>query len=160
MVSNECKQNSCSTDNKNTSHCKSYVSNNSCDCQCHSNDSQNESSLNKLASTCSCNNFINCTSNVQTQSELKCDCTKDIIKEKENLQNKLKVMEALSVDTKRKYYDMEQEMQTNFAKSLADKKIEYENKIEELNAQLETIEINLVYQERDLNNALKRGIIL
>lgn len=154
---NECKINSCNPNDKNPCHGEPCVSNIKCICQCHVNDSPYESPFNTIALMCSCISN-NCSCFVQSKTEIKCDCITNA-KEKDLL-NKLKTAQKFSMDTKRKYYDMEQEMQKTLEKSLVDKQVEYDNKLEELNAQLETMEINLMYHERDLNNALKRGIVI
>lgn len=153
----ECKQNACNPNDKNPCHGEPCVSNYKCICQCHTNDSPYESPFNTISSMCSCISN-NCVCFVQSKAAVKCDCIANT-KEKEDLLNKLKTSQKLSMDIKRKYYDMELELQKSLEKSLVDKQAEYDNKVEELNAQLETMEINLMYHERDLNNALKRGIV-
>lgn len=157
-VLNECKRNFCNSNDKNMCHCEPCTLNNSCTCQCHANDSPYESPFNTISSMCSCISS-NCTIFVQSKAEEKCDCIANA-KEKEDLLNQLKTEQKLTIDFKRKYFNMEREMQKTLEKNLADKEIEYDKKMKELSAQLEAMEINLVYNERDLNNALKRGIII
>lgn len=95
---------------------------------------------------------------VETKSTIK----SDFALEKEELENKCKLLleendvaHETCMDTERKYYNLEREMK----KTLDEMKTQYENKLDEFNAQMETYETTFLVNKRDFDTYKKQGII-
>lgn len=130
-------------------------------CSCGS-DQRNDFNNDSCIDQCNYNDSY-CSFSVQTKCPTKCDCNL----EKENLQKEINRMKKLLeekevaaqktyVDVERKYYIMEKEMN----KSMAEKKLEYECKLEEFNTQMDIYEKAYLLNEKDLDTYKKKGIVL
>lgn len=60
------------------------------------------------------------------------------------------------MDVEWKYYNLERQMK----KSLDEMKIQYENKLEEFNVQVDTYETTFIVNKKDLDTYKKQGILL